>query len=145
MGVIFCGTTYLSRLWCIVEIFTFVHMGGKVDRIKLVPLTRSGHEHEDEAAIKEAFDHFDAEQCECSYAEDKDRMLTIIRAAFGDMIGFNNAVRDIIEQAGFSTGRRAIARSRSTRTFSCAELYCTHAISSYRPAATSTKITLALE
>merc|ERR1712048_1437494 len=97
--VILCGTTYLSRLWCIVEIFTFVHMGGKVDRIRLVPLTRRGHEHEDEDAIRETFDHFDAEQCECFCADDKARMLTIIRSAFGDMIGFNNAVRDILQQA----------------------------------------------
>merc|ERR1712048_1213260 len=103
--------TYLSRLWCIVEIFTWVHMGGKVDRIRLVPLIRSGHEHEDEAAIREACDHFDAEQCECSEADDKHRMLTIIYAAFGGMIGFNNAVRDIIEQAAFSTGLQAPASS----------------------------------
>jgi len=111
--VILCGTTYLSRLWCIVEIFTFVHMGGEVDRIRLVPLIRNGHEHEDEAAIREAFIHFDAEQCECFDANDKDRMLTIIYAAFGDMIGFNNAVRDIIEQAGFSIGHQALASSSS--------------------------------
>merc|ERR1719188_2347928 len=26
--VVFCGPTYLSRLWCIMELFTFVHMGG---------------------------------------------------------------------------------------------------------------------
>merc|ERR1712048_1378747 len=111
--VILCGTTYLARLWCIVEIFTFVHMGGKMDRIRLLPLIRSGHEHEDEAAIRGALDHFDAEQCECIDADDKNRMLTIIYAAFGDMIGFNNAVRDIIEQAGFSIGLQALASSSS--------------------------------
>merc|ERR1712107_480936 len=29
------GPTYLSRLWCIVEIFVFIHMGGLIDQIKV--------------------------------------------------------------------------------------------------------------
>merc|ERR1712217_755825 len=45
--LILCGKTYLSRLWCIMEIFTFVHMGGSVDRIEFIPVLRSAHKQED--------------------------------------------------------------------------------------------------
>merc|ERR1712039_204132 len=36
--LVLCGPTYLSRLWCVLEIFTFVHMGGMADRLVLVPV-----------------------------------------------------------------------------------------------------------
>merc|ERR1712224_527854 len=31
--VVFCGSTYLSRLWCVVELFAFVHMAGDASHI----------------------------------------------------------------------------------------------------------------
>merc|ERR1712176_277566 len=98
--VIMVGKTYLSRLWCILEIFTFVHMGGDVDRILLVPLIREGFECEDEESIMHAFKNFNARDCECFDANDKERMLNIIHTAFGDMEGFNEAVRHIFRDAG---------------------------------------------
>lgn len=35
--LVLCGPTYLSRLWCIVELFTFVHMGGSKSRMVSCP------------------------------------------------------------------------------------------------------------
>lgn len=97
--LVFCGPTYLSRLWCIMEMFTFVHMGGSVDRITMLPLVREEFQSEDEAMIREGFRNFDAEVCECFCSDDKERMLSIISTAFGGIGGFNNAIRRIIEQA----------------------------------------------
>merc|ERR1712039_781245 len=34
--VALCGDTYLSRLWCLIEIFTFVEMGGESARFTLL-------------------------------------------------------------------------------------------------------------
>merc|ERR1712125_181985 len=45
--VVLCGTTYLSRLWCVLEMFAYVHMGGKIDDIELVPVCRDGFQQED--------------------------------------------------------------------------------------------------
>merc|ERR1719193_800542 len=38
--VVLCGATYLKRLWCVMEIFTFVHMGGSISEIVFEPLLR---------------------------------------------------------------------------------------------------------
>merc|ERR1712048_598070 len=97
--VVFCGTTYLSRLWCIMEIFTFIHMGRGLDQIEFKLVLREGHEDEDAAAIAEAFAAFDAQECTCFLDADKQHMLSIIHAAFGDMVSFNREVSDIFHQA----------------------------------------------
>ena len=44
--VILLGKTYLTRLWCIVEIFAFVHMGGKPSDIVILPVIDSSDETE---------------------------------------------------------------------------------------------------
>lgn len=96
--VICCGLTYLRRLWCIMEIFTFVHMGGDEGGIDLFLLLREGREHEDREAIREQIDNFDALQCECFDSHDKERMLFIIRTAYSDIHYFNLAVREILDR-----------------------------------------------
>ena len=36
--VVVAGSTYASRLWCVIEIFTFLFMGGSRDRIDVLPI-----------------------------------------------------------------------------------------------------------
>merc|ERR1712226_1422987 len=38
--LVLLGPTYLHRLWCVMEIFNFVHMGGEF--ITVIPLLRDG-------------------------------------------------------------------------------------------------------
>merc|ERR1712228_655230 len=80
--VVFCGPTYLSRLWCIVELFTFVHMGHSTDKIDFVLVQREGSEQEDAETIVQCFEDFDAEECCCTLESDKERIFSIIHAAF---------------------------------------------------------------
>merc|ERR1712048_1520742 len=96
--VVFCGTTYLSRLWCIAEIFTFVHMGGSLDKIQWVPVLRQGHEGTDVEMINKTMEEFDAAQCECSLADDKDNIFSIIQAAYGSIDVFSQVVRGVFEE-----------------------------------------------
>lgn len=100
--LVLCGPSYLSRLWCVMELFTFVHMGGDIDRIKVLRIVRDEHVLEDEKAIDACVKHFAAENCDCSQPDDKARMLSIILASYGDMASFNVAVRSLIYQVGFS-------------------------------------------
>lgn len=93
--VVLCGPTYLSRLWCILEIFVHIHMGGTVQQIELLQVLREGHETEDEQAIEAAFDTFDARHCQCFDSTDQQRMLSIIEVAFGSLDAFNSSVRSI--------------------------------------------------
>merc|ERR1712050_407627 len=86
--LVLCGPSYLSRLWCIVEIFTFMHVGGDYHRIIIRPVVRSNAVRDDAAAIKQAYREFASERCLCFSEQDKQRMLEIIKAAFGDMVCF---------------------------------------------------------
>ncbi|CAE7242714.1 unnamed protein product [Symbiodinium sp. CCMP2592] len=95
--VVFCGPTYLSRLWCIVELFTFVHIGGNLHEINIIPVLRRGHEHEDRQKLKASFLNFDVMDCDCFNQEDKEKMLDIIQTAFGDLAKFNDAVKAILD------------------------------------------------
>merc|ERR1711972_282971 len=77
--VILCGATYLSRLWCIMELFFYVMMGGGLDHVDLIPVVPGDEDREDAiAAIAEAFEQFDAAACMCFLESDKRRMLMVI-------------------------------------------------------------------
>ena len=36
--LVLAGPTYIERLWCIIEVYTFLQMGGEEQRIDIVPL-----------------------------------------------------------------------------------------------------------
>ena len=55
--VVFAGKTYTKRMWCVLEIFTFVRSGGTVDSILLKPL--------DVGEAREAITTFDIAQADC--------------------------------------------------------------------------------
>merc|ERR1740130_1474793 len=44
--MILCGETYLSRLWCVFELFVFFSMGGAFDKVVLMPVMNSMQESE---------------------------------------------------------------------------------------------------
>mmetsp|Transcript_100920 Transcript_100920/g.260837 ORF Transcript_100920/g.260837 Transcript_100920/m.260837 type:complete len:328 (-) Transcript_100920:84-1067(-) len=93
------GSSYLQRLWCVMELFTYVHMGCDMAKMELVPLVRDGSEAADMTQIRETFRDFNVEDCECSVQSDKDHMLEIIQMAFGGMHGFNYVVQDVLRSA----------------------------------------------
>merc|ERR1719145_300426 len=94
--VILCGPSYLSRLWCILELFVYRHMGGSLEHIKLVPVLRPGFEAEDMASISKSFKDFDASQCTCRDDDDKEQILTMIHTAFGSVSSFSKIVTEIL-------------------------------------------------
>merc|ERR1712228_928465 len=52
--IVLCGPTYLCRLWCILELFTFVHMGRNVENLEFAIVSRQGQEHEDLRIVENA-------------------------------------------------------------------------------------------
>ena len=99
--LILCGPTYLQRLWCILEIFTFMHMGGNPENVTLILVGA-----EDEDMSTRPFNHvasantFDARLCHCFDAGDKRHLLGVIRAAFGTLHNFNMEVSDLLRRVG---------------------------------------------
>jgi len=93
--VVLCGPTYVSRLWCILEVFTHVHMGGSPGDIEMVQVLREGFELEDASAVEACFNAFDVQACQCFDPADKHRMLALIEASFGSVRAFSEVVRKI--------------------------------------------------
>jgi hypothetical protein len=81
--VVLAGPTYTSRLWCVMELFVFVRMGGQKSDIVLslldkVDLTR-----------------FDAGNAQCFLDLDRQKLLAVIESSFGTFDPFNKIVRAI--------------------------------------------------
>jgi hypothetical protein len=106
--VVLAGPTYFVRLWCIMEIFTFVYMGGNIERVTFVPLTATkaesttsgdrttssaAHRHQREQ-LADGFRTFDASHAKCANPEDRDRLLGIVESACGSLDAFSSIVRE---------------------------------------------------
>lgn len=103
------GDTYLTRIWCTVELFVFMAMGGKPDRITLrrlqnqsphsIPLECSP-DHDASGAWQDLSSSiglrtFDVRRADCHLATDKERLVGMILGGFGGPEAFNQAVRSL--------------------------------------------------
>ena len=86
--VVLAGITYPTRLWCVMELFTFVRMGHTAERITLITL---GGEESMLALAK-----FDAAKAKCFYERDREKLLAVVESGFGDLAPFNKAVRELL-------------------------------------------------
>ena len=106
--VVVAGPTYASRLWCVIEIFTFLFMGGSRDRIDVLPIG-----DDTLAQVEDRLRSFDAQHAKCFVEEDRERLLGIIEAGFGDYGAFNSLVRvALLERSRESICRRAWERQK---------------------------------
>ena len=87
--LVLAGPTYVERLWCIVEVFTYLRMGGSPDRMVVVPLAGQTQ--------RLNFGEFDAEKAKCFSPEDKRKLLQAITMAFGSCEPFNALVRTTLQ------------------------------------------------
>ena len=85
--LVLAGKTYKERLWCVVEVFTFVRMGGALERVEVIPLNTG-----DDLG----FETFAVENAKCFDDNDKAKLLTAIEAAFGAYAPFNALVRGLL-------------------------------------------------
>jgi len=101
--LVLCGPTYMSRLWCVLELFTYFHVGGdKIGPIEFVPIVREGYESEDYAAITSSIASFDAASCRCYDDLETERLLSIIRVGFGSLSAFTDVLRASFAKVGFT-------------------------------------------
>ena len=99
--LIVAGPTYCERLWCVMEIFVFLHMGGSLDRITIEIIAHPDTVETDARQLLTAqFACFDAAKAQCYKVEDREKLLAVIEAAFGDFKEFNRSVRAV-----FATSR----------------------------------------
>ena len=90
--LVLAGTTYPRRLWCVMELFIFLIMGGSETAVDVRLLCNNLDTAEREALIQD-LESFDAKQAKCSVQDDEDRMLGAIAGAFGSLEVFSKDVR----------------------------------------------------
>ena len=88
------GCSYTSRLWCATELFCLVRihlLGGESlsQRLVLLPLD------DVDIDVGSLFGSFDVRSACCFLHHDRQRLLAIIEASFGDLGAFNHAIRRI--------------------------------------------------
>eukprot|EP00928_Gymnodinium_smaydae_P026677 TRINITY_DN20877_c0_g1_i1.p1 TRINITY_DN20877_c0_g1~~TRINITY_DN20877_c0_g1_i1.p1 ORF type:complete len:609 (+),score=81.02 TRINITY_DN20877_c0_g1_i1:40-1866(+) len=91
--LVLLGETYLQRLWCIMEISTFIIMGGSLEAIHLSRVTTPSV---DEERLRSTIRAFTVADATCTYEEDKDMLFSVVEAGFGDCDRFDEAVRDLL-------------------------------------------------
>ena len=112
--VLVAGETYQERIWCIIELFTFLRMGGTPDRVTLLPLlTTAAHRSpsdaevdsmeladDDDGAMTEVFERFrrfEVSATKATKEEDRQHLLGVIEAGFGDLEVFNSLVQNLFD------------------------------------------------
>jgi len=86
--LVLAGETYTTRLWCVMELFTFLRMGGKRQNVRIKLLSGTDTMHQRMA-------QFDASKARCYLDKDRQGLLAVVEAGFGTFAPFNKLVRDI--------------------------------------------------
>ncbi|KAJ1631999.1 hypothetical protein T492DRAFT_838763 [Pavlovales sp. CCMP2436] len=82
----------------------FMEMGGSLEHIELINLTRregSGQQSDanDDAELELALKSFDARNAKCALEEDSNRLISVIESAFGSVGRFNDQLRAVLLKA----------------------------------------------
>ena len=93
--LIAAGPTYSGRLWCVVEIFVFLKMGGTRDELTFLQVG--------EADARSQLGGFDASKAQCFLKRDREKLLAVIEAGFGDLYAFNSMVHGLFPEGKSKT------------------------------------------
>ena len=115
------GSTYTSRIWCIMEIFVFLAAVNDMSRLECIPLRDTPENVEmkvveegvKEKAILDFFRSFTINECKCHSRDTRDKLLSIIEAGCGTLDDFDDLIRGI-ELRFFD--KDASPRSTASRT-----------------------------
>ena len=80
------------------EIFVFVHIGGKVSDISILPVM--GGEAEEAVSLLDTslLQDFDARECNCFVVEEKEKILPSIKTAFGGFETINEEAQSLLQR-----------------------------------------------
>jgi len=100
--VVLLGPTYCTRLWCIVELFVFLRVGGASSDLDVedfcdVSDMASSAIHNN--TLKQRLAQFNASEACCYKASDKQHMLAVIETGFGRLSAFDSLVRQVLLEA----------------------------------------------
>jgi hypothetical protein len=87
--VVLAGPMFPTRLWCVMELFVYVQMGGDRKNIIVRPLGEA-------ADIAPTLASLDASKAKCCFDSDRQQLLAVIEASFGTCAPFNKIARSIL-------------------------------------------------
>ena len=91
--VALCGETYLSRLWCIIEIFTFIEMKGQENQFTII----CPNDRKADWAV--SIEQFQVKDARCFLPEDTDRLQAVIQAGASGPNGVTSTVKQALSTA----------------------------------------------
>jgi len=112
--LIIAGPTYTSRLWCTMEVFTFVRMnGGQHQGIVVEPIG-------DGVSLQTLAD-FDGGKAQCFDPKDRSHLLAVIESGMGDIRHFNRLVGAIFiakaKEAGLVVLSKGAAKGKGAKKY----------------------------
>jgi len=102
--LVLCGKTYLSRLWCVVEIFVFVEMGGTLENLHV---SLCGDASEIDGTVR----NFSTKNARCFTAADTTRLQDVVQATHAGRI--DKFIKHVFHHRVFDTkANRGVADNR---------------------------------
>ena len=84
------GAYYTSRLWCVLEIFVYLHISASPEAVFVLPLD------ENDSKLRASLQHVSTADLECSVESDREYLLAVIEATYGQFEPFDRLVRGIL-------------------------------------------------
>ena len=91
--LVLLGPSLTTRLWALIELYTFLKMGVSADRVCVLPLASMTSER-----MRESIDQFDVHMARCFLENDRQHILSIIEAGFGGSHRFNERLRLMLNE-----------------------------------------------
>jgi len=108
---ILCGKTYLERLWCLIEIFVFLEMGGQHSALRVRMLgtntAKGTNGRVSSSSLDEALLDFDPSRARCFTDYDTERLHTVIETT-----GYSK-ISALVRDAFLSIDESSMEHSRS--------------------------------
>ena len=82
------GATYTSRLWCLLELFVYMQIGGSADSIVMRPLPGI-----DSVCLMQP--SIDVAKAGCAEPDDRETILAVIETSSGSLAPFNQKMRQL--------------------------------------------------
>ena len=117
--VVLNGPSYSSRLWCAMEIFTFLKMGGNKGRVNAFKL---GKGKTPRRMKSNPLERFDATKATCFKLSDKHKLLGVIETGAGSLHHFNLQVRSLFSDGKRGSILRAPSLTRKSSTKKAGEV-----------------------
>lgn len=91
----------MRRLWCIIEVFTFLKMGGSIERVTMKVISLAERE------VWCRFDQFEVQKATCFKADERQKLLAALESGFGSFEAFNSLVSNMFKDKSGAAAKAA--------------------------------------